>query len=88
MPGKKGSTGSRAVGTLEIVTGGGKTLIALACAARASQVDPDLKLAIVVPTEALARQWRAAVARFTSIAAHDIGLLGAGGNDGLTNQRV
>ena len=75
-------------GTLEIVTGGGKTLIALACAARASQADPDLKLAIVVPTEALARQWRRAIANYTSLASHDIGLLGAGGKDTLADHRV
>lgn len=85
---EQGVDGQPNRGTLEIVTGGGKTLIALTCAARASQVDPDLKLAIVVPTEALARQWRAAIAKYTSIETHDIGLLGAGGNGGLANHRV
>ena len=44
-------------GTLEVFTGGGKTLMALQCAAVASREAPDLRLAIVVPTEALGHQW-------------------------------
>lgn len=85
---EKGVDGQPNRGTLEIVTGGGKTLIALACIARASSVDPDLKIAIVVPTEALARQWRAAITRYTSLAAHEIGLLGAGSKATLADHRV
>ena len=50
-------------GTLEIFTGGGKTLMALECVARASEKAPDLQVAIVVPTVALAEQWVAAVER-------------------------
>ncbi|GLY21813.1 DEAD/DEAH box helicase [Micromonospora sp. NBRC 101691] len=65
-------------GTLEIVTGGGKTLIALSCAAAAAKRDPRLHLAIVVPTEALARQWQTALERFTDLQKSEIGLLGAG----------
>jgi superfamily II DNA or RNA helicase len=75
-------------GTLEIVTGGGKTLIALACAARAAVAHPDLRLAVVVPTEALARQWKAAVIRYTNVVEADVGLLGAGGTATLENHRV
>ena len=75
-------------GTLEIFTGGGKTLIALAGAARASVQAPDLKVAIVVPTEALARQWIAGIAQYTDIDPTDIGLLGAGGKDYLADKRV
>ena len=43
-------------GTLEIFTGGGKSLIALACLALAAEEATDLRAAIVVPTEALAIQ--------------------------------
>ena len=75
----KGFDGRPHTGTLEIVTGGGKTLIALACAARAAQTSPDLHIAVVVPTEALARQWRANLLRYTSLTADEVGLLGAGG---------
>jgi superfamily II DNA or RNA helicase len=72
-------------GTLEIFTGGGKTLIALACAARAASASPDLKLVVVVPTQALALQWVRAIARYTTIGAERIGLLGAGGSDALAS---
>ena len=75
-------------GTLEIFTGGGKTLIALSCAARAAMLDPDLKLAVVVPTQALARQWIEAIVRFTNIPRDAIGLLGAGGKDSLSSRQV
>lgn len=81
-----GSGGYR--GTLEIFTGGGKTLIALACIERAASLEPTLRAAIVVPTEALAHQWRTAIAEFTSVQIADVGLLGAGGHDDLRSKRV
>src|SRR3989442_15873573 len=65
-------------GTLEVFTGGGKTLIALAAFARVSSADPAARLAIVVPTEALARQWVSALTRHTNLKKVDVGLLGAG----------
>src|SRR2546427_249378 len=68
-------------GTLEIFTGGGKTLIALACAEVAARRDPSLRLAVVVPTEALARQWRDVLIHRTSLSGADIGLLGARSRD-------
>lgn len=83
-----GGEGGSFRGTLEIVTGGGKTLIALQCAARASERDPNLRLAVVVPTEALARQWQAALERFTTLQSADIGLLGAGGSADLSTYRA
>jgi len=75
-------------GTLEIFTGGGKSLIALQCAAVAAQQQPDLRVAIVVPTEALARQWREVVLRHTNVSGEEIGLLGAGQRDILSEKRV
>ncbi|WP_431942319.1 DEAD/DEAH box helicase [Micromonospora marina] len=83
-----GDVGGRYRGTLEIVTGGGKTLIALACAARAAERDPHLRLVVVVPTEALARQWRAMLERFTSLEQSEIGLLGAGHSAELSGCRA
>ena len=83
-----GFDGHPFTGTLEIVTGGGKTLIALACAARAAQVDIDIRLAVVVPTEALARQWRKNILRYTMLKADEVGLLGAGGKATLQNSRA
>ena len=75
-------------GTLEIFTGGGKTLIALQCFHVASQRSPDLRLAVVVPTEALARQWTDVIRRHTDLPEEQIGLLGAGGKADLERHRV
>ena len=75
----RGLDGNPFTGTLEIVTGGGKTLIGLACAARAVELDSDLRLVVVVPTEALARQWRKNILQYTTLQDQEVGLLGAGG---------
>src|SRR5437879_5586821 len=75
-------------GTLEIFTGGGKTLIALACWAEATRLQPGTRLAVVVPTEALARQWRDAVAEHTNVSPEEIGLLGAGEHDDFAGHSV
>lgn len=75
-------------GTLEVVTGGGKTLIALACAARAAAQSDDLHLAVVVPTEALARQWRKSLIQHTTLEPDEIGLLGAGGKATFADSRA
>ena len=84
----RGIDGREHRGTIEVVTGGGKTLIALRCVAQAAILEPDLRVAVVVPTQALARQWREAIARFTSVDGNEIGLLGAGGGDDLSSHRV
>jgi superfamily II DNA or RNA helicase len=75
-------------GTLEIFTGGGKTLIALACCEAAARAEDGLSVAIVVPTEALAHQWRQVVERFTTVPRERIGLLGAGRRDSLRTHQV
>lgn len=84
----KGSDGRPYRGTLEIFTGGGKTLIALEALARSSIVIDDLKCAIVVPTEALARQWRDCLQRYTSLTDRQIGMMGAGSDDTFSNHSV
>lgn len=75
-------------GTIEVVTGGGKSLIALTCIAEAARVAPGLKVAIVVPTQALAQQWRAVLATRTNLDPASIGLLGAGGKSTLEGKQV
>jgi len=75
-------------GTLEVFTGGGKTLIALSCMAEAARIAPDLRLAVVVPTEALARQWMDVLGRSTTLRAEEIGLLGAGGRATFERHRA
>ena len=54
-------------GTLEIFTGGGKSLIAMAAFAKVSEMSPTTRLAVVVPSEALARQWVGILERQTTL---------------------
>jgi superfamily II DNA or RNA helicase len=75
-------------GTLEVFTGGGKTLIALACVERAARRTPTLQFAVVVPTQALARQWRDQVLRYTDINPTQIGQLGGGKRDTFGSKRA
>lgn len=75
-------------GTLEIFTGGGKTLIALAAVERIATDVPDLRLAVVVPTQALARQWRDFLRRHTSLDQSEVGILGARRRDTFDGHRV
>jgi superfamily II DNA or RNA helicase len=64
-------------GTLEIFTGGGKSLIALACAAeaakRVAETQGDFRLLIIVPTKALAEQWIETIATYTTLPPKKIG---------------
>lgn len=75
-------------GTLEVFTGGGKTLLALAAAAQTSQNAADLRVAIVVPTQALQTQWVHELLTQTDFTKADIGRLGGGHADGWQGRRV
>ncbi|GAC1303031.1 MAG: hypothetical protein NVSMB21_01680 [Vulcanimicrobiaceae bacterium] len=75
-------------GTLEIFTGGGKTLIALAAIASVAEREPALRVAVAVPTIALAEQWRVAFERHTSLRPVEIGILGGGKRASLATHRV
>ncbi len=75
-------------GTLEIFTGGGKTLMALACMEAASTTTDDLRFAVVVPTAALARQWIESIVDHSNLEYADVGLMGAGGRGDLDKVRV
>ena len=75
-------------GTLEIFTGGGKTLMALSAFAHVSAIAPDTRLAIVVPSEALARQWVSVLQRDTTLTKAEIGMLGAGKKDSFEGKRA
>lgn len=76
------------VGTLEIFTGGGKTLIAIEAIVRVAAREPALRVAVAVPTVALAEQWRAAFERYTTLAPQEIGVLGGGKRAALATHRV
>lgn len=75
-------------GTLEIFTGGGKSLIALECVRRAAEIEPDLRVAVVVPTLALARQWHEVVLRHTRLEPHEVGRLDGNHKDDLRSKKL
>ncbi|WBB47437.1 DEAD/DEAH box helicase [Verrucosispora sp. WMMA2044] len=75
-------------GTLEIFTGGGKSLIALECIRRAALLEPQLRVAIVVPTLALARQWHNVVLRHTMLDPRDVGRLDGDHKDDLQSKLI
>ena len=75
-------------GTLEIFTGGGKTLMALAAYERLRREVDNLRLVVVVPTVALARQWAERCATDPDVSPSEIGLLGAGGDSSPSSHRI
>jgi superfamily II DNA or RNA helicase len=69
-------------GVLKVVTGAGKTILALAIVERLQQVAArDLRVAIIVPTVVLLEQWREEILARSNLPPNAIGLLGAGSDD-------
>jgi len=75
-------------GTVKVVTGGGKTLLALAIAERLqNREDTELRVAIVVPTIVLMNQWYEELEQRSNIPAWAIGRLGGGYDDNFSGGR-
>jgi superfamily II DNA or RNA helicase len=75
-------------GTVKVVTGGGKTLLALALAERLqNQQVSDLRVAIVVPTIVLMHQWYDELLAHGDLPAIAIGRLGGGYKDDFSAGR-
>ncbi len=53
----------------------------MAAFARVSASNPSTRLAVVVPSIALARQWVASLLKYTTLTKPEVGLLGAGRKD-------
>ena len=69
-------------GTAKVVTGGGKTLLALSIAERLQNtIQPDLRVAIVVPTIVLMHQWYDEIIEKGNLPKAAIGRLGGGYKD-------
>jgi superfamily II DNA or RNA helicase len=68
-------------GTIKVVTGAGKTVLALAIIERLQAQNPDLYVAIVVPTIVLQEQWYKAILRNSNLPASALGRLGGGHSD-------
>lgn len=65
-------------GTVKVVTGAGKTIVALAIAERLQRSDPELRVAIVVPTIMLMHQWHENFRRRANLPPEVVGRLGGG----------
>ena len=68
-------------GTIKVVTGAGKTLLALAIIEKLQRIDKALCVAIVVPTVVLLQQWYEEILEKSNLPENAIGRLGAGYND-------
>lgn len=77
-------------GTVKVVTGGGKTLLAMSIAQRLqNSKEPDLRVAIVVPTIVLMHQWFDALLEHGNLPREAIGRLGGGYEGDFENgQRI
>lgn len=65
-------------GTVKVVTGGGKTLLAFAIAERLQRELPSLRVAVVVPTVVLMHQWYDELLQRGNLPPRAIGRLGGG----------
>lgn len=80
------ATGNR--GVIKVVTGAGKTVLALAISEKLQRTQmPGLRVAIVVPTVVLLDQWREELLSRSNLPASAIGLIG-GGHDGTFDDRT
>ena len=69
-------------GVIKVVTGAGKTILALAIAEKLHGTErPSLRVAIIVPTIVLLDQWRDELATHGNLPARSIGLMGGGHSD-------
>jgi superfamily II DNA or RNA helicase len=65
-------------GIAAVVTGAGKTPFALGCFSRLRELDPNVRLVVVVPTISLLDQWALAVEESLSLRPSDIATFGGG----------
>ena len=75
-------------GTLEVFTGGGKTLIGLAAYDHVRASDPSVRLVVVVPSVALVAQWRKRAIAHLGLVREQVGQLGGGQTDALSDHQV
>ncbi len=75
-------------GVIKVVTGAGKTVLAMAIAERLQQTRlSQLRIAVVVPTVVLLEQWRAEFIERSNLPAEAIGLSG-GGHDETFSEKI
>src|SRR2546425_842886 len=76
-------TGKR--GVLEVVTGAGKTVLALLALADCYTGNPDVRVTVLVPTKVLMYQWAVELVRLLGVPAGDVGLRGDGHKDSFVS---
>ena len=74
-------------GTVKVVTGAGKTIVALAIAEQLQQEDPDLRVAIVVPTIVLMNQWIEVLRTRSNLPESALARVGGGHSDDFDQTR-
>ncbi len=72
-------------GIIKVVTGAGKTIVALSIIERLQRSDPELRVAIVVPTIVLMNQWRDAILEHSNLPEQSVGRLGGGQADDFSD---
>lgn len=80
-------TAPRHQGIAQVVTGAGKTVMALEVLRRWLAEDPDRVATVVVPTKVLMNQWVTELVEKLAVPADDIGWLGDGQKDGFEDGR-
>ena len=74
-------------GTIKVVTGAGKTILALAIIEKLQKQEKDLHVAIVVPTVVLLNQWYEEIKEKSNLPEDVIGFLGAGYEDNFNENQ-
>ena len=74
-------------GTIKVVTGAGKTIVALAIAERLQHEKPDLRVAIVVPTIVLMNQWIQTLLDQSNLPESALARVGGGHSDDFDESR-
>ncbi len=75
-------------GTLNVFTGGGKSLLGLECFFQVQKEVPNVQLVIVLPTVSLMHQWKGTILNNTSVQSSDIGFLGDGKKSTLFSHKI
>lgn len=74
-------------GTINVVTGAGKTVVALAIAEQLQRHDPELRMVVVVPTIVLMHQWHEIFLERSNLPREMVGRLGGGHADDFGGPR-
>ena len=73
-------------GTVKVVTGAGKTVVALAIVERLQELDADLRVAVVVPTIVLMNQWYDTILAHSNLPKRSLARLGGGHSDAFADE--